>query len=178
MLFVVSRSRSSLIMSACISWYNDMTTCFKHLVGMPDEERSSSWERGGNGIRSDGPSCRICHVFLSFFFSTKCERCPRSASLLKAPVGRFGETLLFSTCVSPVRCLLHDVKVCTFRVEPRFFPLSRGGLYVSSSGLQLARGRHRISVQFLFSLRLDLCRHMLSPIRFPGCERSFHRKKW
>ena len=28
-----------------------------------------------------------------------------------------------------------------------------------------------------FFLRLDLCRHMLSPIRFPGCERSFHRKR-
>ena len=60
-------------------------------------------------------------MLLSFFFSTISERCPRSVSLLKAPVGQLGDTSLFSTCVSSARCLFHVVKVCTTRVEQRFF---------------------------------------------------------
>ena len=60
------------------------------------------------------------------------KRCPRSVSLLKVPLGQFGDTTFFSTCVSPARCLLHVVKLCTTRVEPRFFTFSRGGLFVSS----------------------------------------------
>ena len=69
-------------------------------------------------------------MFSSFFFSPKCERCPRSASLFMAPLGQFGDTLLFPTCVSPVRCLLHAVKVCTTRVEPLFFTLLEVSLYI------------------------------------------------
>ena len=48
--------------------------------------------------------------------------------------------------------LLRDVLVCTTRVVPRVFHLPEVDRF---SG-----------------------RHMLSPIRFPGRERSFHRKKW
>ena len=47
--------------------------------------------------------------------------------------------------------------VCTSRVLPRFFTSPRWTF---------------------FFLRLDLCRQMLSPIRFPGRERSFQGKIW
>ena len=83
-------------------------------------------------------------------------------------------TLFFRTGVFRFICLLHDVRVCTARVEP-CFPFPRVAFFFAACS-HLEEGTEHLSV-FFFSLRLDLCRHMLSPIRPPGCVRSFHGKK-
>ena len=134
-------------------------------------------ERGWrNGTACCVPSCHTCHV-LSFFFSTKCQKAPKRCESVEGSTRSIWLHLIFSTCVSQARCLLHVVKVCTIRVEEGFFSfLEVDSVCFFLAACNLLRGRHHIFVWFLFSLRLDLCRHMLSPIRSPGCERSFHRK--
>ena len=120
---------------------------------MPDEGRSSSSERGG----------MVQGVMDSAVESAQEVRVCRRLHSVNLVSPHF-----LPTCVLPVRCLLHVVKVCITRVEPRFFKFSR---WTVCFFLPIAT-----FVRFLFSLRLELCHHMLSLVRFPGCERSFHRK--
>ena len=97
---------------------------------------------------------------------------------MKAPLGQFSDTLFFFQLVFPSSLLIVRCDNLHNSTQPRFSPLEVDCMFFFSCGLQPARGRHRQCVWFFFSLRLDLCRHMLSPIRSPGCERSFHKRRY
>ena len=68
-----------------------------------------------------------------------------------------------------LRLLLFAVRVCTARVCPFFF-LVLVRVCVFFAACNLLEDDTAFWLGFFFPLGLDLCRYMLSPIRFHGCD--------